>query len=100
MLHSYSVCSYLIATSHLYVVFRTAQRVHVNRCFYRLYVFTYWIQKFEADGDQRDDEADLQVRGCGIRGFVGQLCGERRHVRERWAAYEWKDGSSFCRGLG
>ena len=30
----------LIATSHLYVVFRTAQRVHVNRCFNRLYLFT------------------------------------------------------------
>ena len=39
-LHSYFVCSYLIATSHLYVVFRTAQRVHVNRCFNRLYLFT------------------------------------------------------------
>ena len=31
----------------------------------------------------RDDEAALQGRGCVIRGFVGQLCGERRHVRER-----------------
>ena len=31
----------------------------------------------------------LQGRGCGIRGFVGQLCGERTHVRERWAASEF-----------
>ena len=51
-----------------------------------------------ADGDQRDDEAALQGRGCGIRRFVGQLCGERRHVRERWPASEWNGGSSFCRG--
>ena len=32
----------------------------------------------------------------------GQLCGERRRVRERWAASEWKGGSSFlprdCQG--
>ena len=40
ILHSHFVCSYLIATSHLYVVFRTAQRVLVNRCFNRLYWFT------------------------------------------------------------
>ena len=38
------------------------------------------IQKFEEDGSQRDGEAALQGRGSGIRGFVGQLCGERRHV--------------------
>ena len=56
------------------------------------------IQKFEADGSQRDGGAALQGRGCGIRGFVGQLCGERRHVRERWSASEWQGGSSFCRG--
>ena len=37
-----------------------------------------WIQKFEADGDKRDDEAALQGRGCGIRGFVGQLCGGKK----------------------
>ena len=42
--------------------------------------------------------AALQGRRCGIRGFVGQLCGERRHVRERWSASEWQGGSSFCRG--
>ena len=41
------------------------------------------IQKFEADGSQRDGEAALQGRGSGIRGFVGQLCGERRNVRQR-----------------
>ena len=29
-------------------------------------------------------KAALQGRGSGIRGFVGQLCGERRNVRERW----------------
>ena len=28
----------------------------------------------------------LQGRGSGIRGFVGQLCGERRNVRQRWPA--------------
>ena len=54
------------------------------------------IQKFEADGSQRDGEAALQ--GRGIRGFVGQLCGERRNVHERWTASEWKGGCRFCRG--
>ena len=44
------------------------------------------------DGDQRADEAALLGRGCGIRGFVGQLCGERRNVRVRWPASEWKGG--------
>ena len=44
------------------------------------------IQEFEADGSQRDGETALQRRGSGIRGFVGQLCGERRNVRERWPA--------------
>ena len=56
------------------------------------------IQKFEADGSQRDGGAALQGRGCGMHGFVGQLCGERKHVRERWPASEWKGGSSFCQG--
>ena len=56
------------------------------------------IQNFEADGSQRDGGAAPQGRGCGIRGFVGQLCGERRHVRERWRVSEWKVDSSFCRG--
>ena len=42
------------------------------------------IQKFEEDGSQRYCEAALQGRGSGIRGFMGQLCGERRNVRERW----------------
>ena len=40
------------------------------------------IHTFEADGSQRDDEAALQGRGSGIRGFVGQLCGERRNVSQ------------------
>ena len=40
------------------------------------------IQTFEADVDQRDDEAALQGRGRWIRGYVGQLCGDRRNVRE------------------
>ena len=40
------------------------------------------IQKFEAGGDQRDDEEALQGRGRWICGYVGQLCGDRRHVRE------------------
>ena len=40
------------------------------------------MQKFEADGDQRDDEADLQGIGRWIRGYVGQLNGERINVRE------------------
>ena len=39
------------------------------------------IQEFEADGSQRDGGAALQGRGSGIRGFMGQLCWERRHVR-------------------
>ena len=39
------------------------------------------IQKFESDGSQRDDEAALQGRGSGIRGFAGQFCAERRNVR-------------------
>ena len=56
------------------------------------------IQELEEDGSQRDGGAALQGRGCGIRGFVGQLCGERRHVRERWTASEWQGGSSFSRG--
>ena len=60
------------------------------------------IQKFEADGSQRDGGAALQGRGCGISGFVGQLCGDRRHVRERWSASEGQGGSSFlprdCQG--
>ena len=38
------------------------------------------IHKFEADGSQRDGGASLQGRGCGKRGFVGQLCGERSNV--------------------
>ena len=41
------------------------------------------IKEFEADGSQRDGGAALQGRGSGIRGFVGQLCGEGRNVRER-----------------
>ena len=41
-----------------------------------------WIQKFKADGDRRDGQADLQEGGRGISGSVGQLCGERRDVRE------------------
>ena len=41
------------------------------------------IQKIEAEGSQRDGGAALQGRGCGIPGFVGQLCGKRRNVRER-----------------
>ena len=61
-------------------------------------VFGNRIQKFEEDGSQRDGEAALQGRGSGIRGFVGQLCGERRNVRERWTASEWKGGCTFCRG--
>ena len=44
------------------------------------------IQEFEADGSQRDGEVALQGRGSGIRGFVGQLCGEGINVRERWLA--------------
>ena len=56
------------------------------------------IQKFETDGSQRDGEAALQGRGSGIRGFVGQLCWERRNVHERWTASDWKGGCSFCRG--
>ena len=57
------------------------------------------IQEFEADGSQRDGGAALQGRGSGIHGFVRQLCGERRNVRERWTASEWKGGCSFAEGL-
>ena len=62
-------------------------------------VFGNRIQKFEEDGTQRDGEADLQGRGSGIRGFVGQVCGERRNVRERWTASEWKGAAVFAEGL-
>ena len=41
-----------------------------------------WIQKFEADGDQREDEEALPGRGRWICECVGQLCGDRRNVRE------------------
>ena len=61
-------------------------------------VFGNKIQKFDEDGSQWDGEAALQGRGSGIRRFVGQLCGERRDVCERWTASEWKGGCSFCRG--
>ena len=44
------------------------------------------IQEFEEDGSQRDGGAALQGRGSGIHRFVGQLCGERRNVRDRWPA--------------
>ena len=57
------------------------------------------IQKFEADGSQRDGGAALQGRGCGIRGFAGKFCGERRHVRERWPVSEWKGAAVFAEGL-
>ena len=57
------------------------------------------IQEFEADGRQRYGEATLRGRGSGIRGFVGQLCGERRNVRERWPAYQWKVAAVFADGL-
>ena len=30
---------------------------------------------------------------------MGQLCGERRHVRERWTASEWKGAAVFAEGL-
>ena len=56
------------------------------------------IQKFESDGSQRDDEAALQGRGSVIRGFVGQVCAERRNVRLIWLASEWKAGCRFCPG--
>ena len=55
------------------------------------------IQEFEADGSQRDGEAALQ--GRGIRGFVGQFCGERLYVRKRWPAFEWKGAAVFAEGL-
>ena len=32
-------------------------------------------------------------------GFVGMLCGERRHVLERWPAYEWEGAEVFVEGL-
>ena len=36
--------------------------------------------------DQRDDEEALQGRGRWICGSVGQLCGDRRNVREGLSA--------------
>ena len=54
------------------------------------------IQKFEADGSQRDGAAALQGKGSRIREFVGQVCGERINLRERWTASEWKGGCRFC----
>ena len=38
----------------------------------------------------------MQGRRSGIRGVVGQLHGERRHVRERWPASEWKGAAVFA----
>ena len=61
-------------------------------------VFGNRITEIEEDGSQRDGEAALQRRGSVIRRFVGQLCGDRRHVRERRTASEWKGSCSFCRG--
>ena len=40
-------------------------------------------QTFGTDGSERDGEVPLPGRGSGIRGFVGQLFGERRNVCER-----------------
>ena len=58
------------------------------------------MQKFEEDGSQRDGEAALQGRGSGIRGFVGQLCGERRNVRERYGLHlSGKGAAVFAEGL-
>ena len=37
-----------------------------------------------------------------IHGFVGHICGERRHVRKIWPASEWNGGQQFlprdCQG--
>ena len=41
------------------------------------------IHKVEEDGSQRDGAAAVHGRGIGIRGCVGQLCGEIRNVYER-----------------
>ena len=57
-------------------------------------------QKFEADGDQRDGEAALQGGGRGIRGSVGQLCGERRDVCEGRSALGSCTGRASARGPG
>ena len=59
---------------------------HLIRNFASVWKQDRRIQEFEADGSQRDGETALQGRGSGIRGFVGQLSGERRNVRERWPA--------------
>ena len=56
------------------------------------------IQELEEDGSQRDGGAALQGRGCGIRGFVGQLCRERRRVRERWSARGQQFLPKDCQG--
>ena len=56
---------------------------HLIRNFTSVWKHYPRIQEFEADGSQQDGEAALQGTESGIRGLVGQLCGERRNVRDR-----------------
>ena len=53
------------------------------------------IQKFEEDGSQRDGATAVYRRRTWICGFVGQLCGERRNVHERWPASIVGKGQPF-----
>ena len=57
------------------------------------------IQKFEEDGSQRDGEAALQGRGSGIRGFVGQLCGEEDMYVRDGLHLSGKGAGVFAEGL-
>ena len=58
-------------------------------------------------------QGNRNSKRMAVNGMVKRLCkeeevgyvdlwdsfvGERRHVRERWTASEWKGGCSFCRG--
>ena len=47
----------------------------------------------------RDDEAALPGRGRWLRGTVGQLCGERRNVREGRFHLREKGAAAFAEGL-
>ena len=57
------------------------------------------IQKFEADGDQRDGEAALQGGGRGIRGSVGQLCGKVEMYVRDGLHLSGKGAAVFAEGL-
>ena len=58
------------------------------------------IQKFEADGSQRDGATALQGRGSGIREFVGQLCVGKEEMYVRDGLHlSGKGAAVFAEGL-